>query len=169
MNDLTKAFLARLSEAAWFENVGRPEESPCGEIFIFDWEKAIISSTSTVFTDVTQDATNKLTTFLDIEYPKEYLLWNKKVKNIRPVLSSLVTRKVQEAARKGFCPPTVSTDIVRWTLVKACLALEYSDYCKSPYFEILAEWYLRGHFPCGWAGEAEEFKCSANNCPLIIF
>jgi hypothetical protein len=169
MNDLTNTFLTRLSATDWFANVGRPEQSTCGESFISDWGQAIASCTSTVFEDVTQVAANQLTIYLDITYPTEYMLWNKKVKEIRPILSSLVPRKIEEAARKGYCPSNVPESVVRWGLINACMAIGYSELFKSVYFERLAEWYLRGHFPCGWGVESGEFECTNENCSLVIF
>jgi hypothetical protein len=47
---------------------------------------------------------------------------------------------------------------MRRVLVHACVEQEYADVVAPAFFSRLAEWYLRGHYPCGWLGDYPDGK-----------
>jgi hypothetical protein len=60
----------------------------------------------------------------------------------------------------GFIPKTLDEDVRDWmwehlyTFVSLVLAeVIASDELASTYFREQLEWYVAGHFPCGWEGE----------------
>jgi hypothetical protein len=169
LNNSTKELLSRLSAIEWFASVGKAEPSNAGERFVATWQEAVTAFTSLEYEEATQNAANELTEYLHTAHLAEYELWNSKVKLIRPMLSQIVHDKLQEAIRDGRCPPTLPESRIRYGLLHACMAVEYSQFYTSSYFERFIDWYLRGHFPCGWSGSLSEWQCTRENCAMIVF
>lgn len=52
--------------------------------------------------------------------------------------------------------PKAFSDTVHWDILHACMEIEYSDVRQPAFFSNQVDWYLAGHFPCGWDGSFTE-------------
>lgn len=51
------------------------------------------------------------------------------------------------------------TSSAKWDLGHALIEQFYSVHVSPGFFTNLAEWYIKGHYPCGWIGIYPEGKC----------
>lgn len=77
---------------------------------------------------------------------------------IKPIL--LAHKKL--ATAKGSFAGITFSGRVTLDIEMACLEQEYSHLVEPGFHQIVAEWYVRGHFPCGWEGRFPKGK-------LVIF
>lgn len=78
--------------------------------------------------------------------------WNNIVVDVRSLIAPLIERFVLPVSTKHSLPK-VFVDQVRWDVTGIAMETEFAD-IRPPNFNInvLAPWYERGHFPCGWDG-----------------
>lgn len=105
---------------------------------------------------VAVESRNVLTEQLSQLAPRRYQRWNELVEPINDVLWPMIRRKTQELIREHRLPKKLFQQAVFWDLSNAGMELEYADVVPPKYFAERVEWYLAGHFPCGWDGDFPE-------------
>jgi hypothetical protein len=124
------------------------------------WKNAFLSCASEQWTDLLQEMSNQLAENLARTSMERYRNWNHLVLDIDPNVDALLARKA-EPILESYNPPAKFTSTMSWVLVHACMEQEYADVVAPAFFSRLAEWYLRGHYPCGWLGDYPDGKVIA--------
>jgi hypothetical protein len=73
------------------------------------------------------------------------------VHEVKKITRPLVGRKIAAVVRVNNLPEIFSIQ-VNYDITGVCMEAEYADVCPSGFFTHIGDWYLRGHFPCGWWG-----------------
>ena len=108
------------------------------------------------------EARNLLSEKLHYEHCEHYnRTWNRFVGSIWTAWLPISDATIQPVATTHKLPSRF-VEIVNLDIVMACLELEYADLIPPRYFKDRLDWYLAGHFPCGWDGEFPEGR-------LIVF
>jgi hypothetical protein len=168
MKKPTKELLKKLRSADWFRAVGQPASRRI--IVVSSWKEAILSAISRRWGNCLLEVKNELWgQFVSLSRVQgdPAHKWNavadrvgeavkpivkEKIKPIVQAHKELVTQKGTFAAGITF-PRRVTLDIEI-----ACLEQEYSELIEPRFGKVIAEWYMCGHFPCGWEGRFPKGK-----------
>src|SRR3954465_6246478 len=92
--------------------------------------------------------------YLAINRPSRSQEWNGIVTSVSPLIRRHVDLQISQVSvlypRLDF---SVAASGVRWQLIHACIEVAYSDLMPTGFFFALANYYLHGHYPCGWDGD----------------
>ena len=156
----TLELLNQLDRFDWFTNVGGLLPSSVARAAT--WREAGAICKTKASSNVALAASNLLTERLYYDHPKRYhRVWNSLVLAINPIWRPLCEARMRpiQIANK------LSEEFVHavdWDIVGACMEIEYADLIPPRYFKDRLDWYLAGHFPCGWEGDFPEGR-------LIVF
>jgi hypothetical protein len=154
VNEGTKGFLSELEELDWFSCVGMPIDDET-IIPVSDWPSAIAACTRPDSERASLEARNRLTRRLAVNWKPEYQRWNLLVREVKSVLLPIIDCKIVATVTLNRLPNDFQS-CVAWDLLNVCMELEYEGMVAPRYFSVLASWYLKGHFPCGWeAGDPD--------------
>jgi hypothetical protein len=81
--------------------------------------------------DARLEAQNELSVQLDARRREAYQTWSPKVKEIRPLISTLVCAKLAAPEVRARIPGGVEEElysVISWDLVGLCMAHEYQDF-----------------------------------------
>jgi hypothetical protein len=167
MNPEVVAFLERVSKAKLFSNVGKLP--PNDEIArVHTWEEAYRACNSQSWEDFLGHRHNEMALQIshdpnDSETCDEYDAFVIEVRSrldtiLQPIVEKLPISPQQQ--KKVF-------GIARGDLLRACIEIEYKEFITSPWHLELADWFFRGHFPCGWEGDWPED--GVRNGKLVIY
>ena len=165
MQKQTLDLLQRLEATDWFVNVGS-QKAP-DVVSVSNWKQAIKMSRSAKSRNLFLEGQNLLTQQLHDNFPARYHgTWNETVIAVNSITDPLVLRKIQKYNKySAFSESDVKAvmNAAQWIIMAACMEQEFAD-CVPPAWELeWAEWYVQGHFPCGWEGNFPE------NGRLIVF
>lgn len=155
MHVRTKKTLEELREAAWFASVG--QEASDNVIVVKSWREAIESCSSEPWEDLLLEAANQYCERLSERDSQRFMLWNRCVEEIRPLVVELVGEKTRWVEQAHELPP-IFRETVEWDIVHVCMEAEFADVYPPGFFASQAYWYVEGRFPCGWSGEFPEGK-----------
>jgi hypothetical protein len=154
MKTQTQELLRRLDQATWFAAVGQPVEGS-SVLSVSSWPEAIKRSRDKRWKRlVNSDMSNKLSKRLRIDGPDPHAEWNAAIQVARPLVDDLMKRKFP-----GRVPDEMAEtveDQLFWTLLHAFAEQEFAEVLAPGFYTELAEWYCRGHFPCGWEGKPSQ-------------
>lgn len=149
---LNYAIITRLKGIEWFCNCGEKIDHIDINFplrYVDSWEEAREQCESQEWESFTLEARNNLTSFLHNKFPREYLEWNKLVKEAKKILEAEILPKILEK-NEALNLTDVIIDCVKWDLVNIILEASYSKCGKIPIFYIeLLKVYETGNFPCG--------------------
>ena len=149
MQQRTVDALAKLRRADWFRNVGVRDTQHAD--VLSSWQAAIESCASLDWENLGLDAANEYRARLRRTDPRALSTWNDAANSLRPLVLALVREKTRAVVEANQLPK-VFTDNVNWDIMHYFLECEYGDICAPSFFAAKADWYLKGHFPCGWRG-----------------
>jgi hypothetical protein len=150
MHSKTIATLDRLEKASWFSRVGLNEGS--NAVIVTSWLEAIEYCGSIEWEDLQGDALNQYRAFIaQRSNERWHRLWNDTVDEVKKITRPLVGRKIESVVRQNNLPKTFSIQ-VNYDIIGVCMEAEYADVCPPGFFTSIGDWYLSGHFPCGWWG-----------------
>lgn len=133
-------------------HVGEP--LPKSVVAAKNWKEARKHSNSEKWERCQLMARNALQRFTEARCWERSNEWNSLVEKLRPLVGDLL-----ETVRASAGMPTDVFDDIKdtasWDIMFISLEHEYADIVE-PLFSIpyLDPWYSKGHFPCGWTGEA---------------
>lgn len=78
-------------------------------------------------------------------------LWNGLVDEVKKIAQPLLSRKIAAVIRENNLPEIFNIQ-VNYDITNLCMESEYTDVCPPGFFTGIGDWYLKGHFPCGWWG-----------------
>jgi hypothetical protein len=155
MKQATIELLDRLETIEWFTHVGEPVDDPSVDT-VTTWKKALAESKKLHYRRVSMEAQNLLTERLCYEFPDRYHgKWNPLVEEIKLRMEPLIARKIQKVVEENSLPKDLEHQ-AQWDILGACMEQEYADIVPPRFFTEWVQWYLRGHFPCGWRGDFPE-------------
>lgn len=161
----TKDTIEQLREVDWFTAVGNkpalPENWQTRLIFCDSWVEAVYHCSKTSWENLRLNANDVIYSEVRQQSPEVSRHWNEVVGELRPIVNDLVgskTRVVVEVHKL----PVKFVHVVRWDVLGILLEAQYGEFLKTNFYVPLGNWYLEGHFPCGWEGEYPDGK-------LIVF
>jgi hypothetical protein len=95
------------------------------------------------------EASNVLRVFLNSHHKREYQRWDKHIASFGSALDKLLAGPVTAALPNEARIPGV-LEWIRSHLTRAYLERVYSPLSEVRLVTHQVEWYLTGHFPCGW-------------------
>ena len=149
MQAITTALLEKLANAQWFDRLGEKERKAV--VVVSSWQEALESCNADEWGDTQLAGANLLRERVQDKTMDRYQQWNDLVRDLKPHVKSLVDRKTKGVVKEHRLPKAF-TDSVMWDILNACLECEYADLCSPSFYDDLANWYIKGHFPCGWEG-----------------
>lgn len=162
----TSKVIKDLRAAEWFANVGRPEQGNERVVFVTDWDAAMAA-----FTSETADHVALLAQSILVKnyHSGNRAEWNDMIMPLREIAVSLWKEKTDEAKSKGRCSAQLSEKAFGEMLLILAY-VESSDIPKLKYYDEMLQWYLTGHFPCGWFGdEPVDFENPFQYGKLVVF
>lgn len=152
MNETTRALLDRLDGIEWFAHVGHPIDDANVDV-VHSWKQAIQECRARHYENVELEAQNLLTEALCFKYPHRYHgKWNPLIDDIKARLLPMISEKTFVVAEENQLPDAFEHE-VQWCVLGACMESDYSDIVAPRFFTDWIQWYLKGHFPCGWRGD----------------
>ena len=151
----TKATLATLIQAQWFDTVGVHDTDSA--IVLSSWGEAIESCSSPEWEDLCLEAANQYRERLLERSLERFRKWNEIVDEMKPLAQALVQEKCQQVVEENNLPQ-VFLDTVDWDIIGVLMEAEYADVYPPGYYASQAYWYVHGHFPCGWQGKFPKGK-----------
>ena len=143
----TRQLLYDLEAAHWFAAIGTPVPRERA-VQVRSWADALAACADGDWQESRIERANEIRLQLSNEQMQR---WNSTVKLIRPEVSELVAEKVRDVGRVVHDIDQL-TNSARWDILHACLEWEFADNLRTRFYRECADWYLRGHFPCGWVG-----------------
>ena len=144
----TIATLDRLEKASWFSRVGLNEGSSAAAV-VSSWPEAIEHCDSSYWEDLQLEALNQYRECIDRRSKERLHLWSSMVDEVKNITRPLVDRKIAAVVREHALPDIFKIQ-VNWDITGFCMKAEYADLCTPGFFTSIGNWYLNGHFPCGW-------------------
>jgi hypothetical protein len=155
MHSRTIATLDRLEKASWFSRIGISEGS--GATVVTSWSQAIEHCDTSAWEDLQLEALNQYRECIARRSRDRLQLWNNAVDEVKKITRPLIDRKIATVVREHALPPIFKNQ-VNWDITGFCMEAEYADLCTPGFFTSIGEWYLKGHFPCGWSGAFPQGK-----------
>jgi hypothetical protein len=155
MHSKTTDTLDRLEQASWFSRVGINAGS--GVAVVSSWPEAIKYCDSSEWEDLQGEALNQYRRYIAHRSMERLNAWNDSVRELQNITRPLVARKTAAVVRENNLPDMFNIQ-VKHDIVLFCMEAEYADVCPPAFFTSIGEWYLKGHFPCGWWGVFPEGK-----------
>jgi hypothetical protein len=89
--------------------------------------------------------------------PKRFDKWNDLSDELREFVTPHVEKKIAEIV-KEYKPPQEFNKVVVLVIAGVGMEQEYADLVPPSLCAMLADWYIKGRFPCGWKGEYPKGK-----------
>lgn len=144
----------RINKIEWFNNCGKviPIDFSYEVKFINGWDVAKKYYNQPIWEDVTLEAKNRLTIFLNDKYRREYSNWNILTAEARNYLNKEVVPKLEPVITKNNLDNSI-VSTVTWDILVAIMEYAYRGCKNRPIFFLdLLAIYEKGNFPCGWEG-----------------
>jgi hypothetical protein len=146
MQQPTRELIAALEGVHWFHNVGKGGKET-GVIFVSSWDEALQYCMASEWEEKRIGEANGMRASISKERLKD---WNPLIEQIRPLVECLAESKMWVLPRAIRNRSHEILRTVSWDLVHACMELEYDSLIKTRFYRDVAQWYLKGHFPCGY-------------------
>ncbi len=164
LRDPTLELITRIKAAPLFSRVGEPMDDP-SIVRVDSWRRAARVTLTRTWYNVRIEARNRITEQLSDYHRKRYQRWNEIVREVDRLLMPTVDAALERIKPLLSLKPRAwseFSDSIRVDFRGACSETDYSDVVPSDFLQEVANWYVRGHFPCGWEGTEESGR-------LIVF
>jgi hypothetical protein len=145
----TIATLDHLQRVSWFSRVGTKDGSNVANVT--SWPEAIEQCSSFDWEDMRLEALNRYRVCIAERAMARLNLWSATLREVKKITGPLVEAKTATLAR-DYALPEIFGILVRGDITLLCMESEYADVCPPGFYTSLGQWYLNGHFPCGWWG-----------------
>jgi hypothetical protein len=150
MQPSTIAILEALEAADWFSRVGVKDTE--NAIVLSSWSEAIEHRQFYEWECLYNEAMNQIRALVIRHSMERFRRWNEVVYEVKKLTGPLVERKIAAFAREHNLPEIFEA-YVGGDISSVGVESEYADICPPGFFTANAQWYIKGHFPCGWKGE----------------
>lgn len=117
------------------------------------WEEAVASAACVDNRNVGIEAANQIRRQLP---DPVYQTWNLLAIPVRQLIDNVIEPVLRLHFDEGKVPQFAQVEArksVRWDLGHYIIESEYRNYLSTNFFQGTVEYYLSGHFPCGWVGK----------------
>ena len=142
--------LRALEQVPWFRNTGMGKFEEV--VRVTSWLEAVAACASLKWQNTQQRAGNRLAAAVQTVSWDQHNRWNEILKIADPIIDELLKRDVDPILQTQAIPSIVLKR-VRCDLQGFALETEFNEIVEPGFFSRLADYYRRGHFPCGWEGE----------------
>jgi hypothetical protein len=149
MHSRTIAALGRLEDASWFSRIGIHEGYDVG--VVASWPEAIKHCDSSEWEDLQGEALNQYRECIARRSKQRLELWNATVDEVKKITKPFVADKIAAVVREHALPEIFRIQVI-YDITGVCMEAEYADLCVPGFFTNIGNWYVNGHFPCGWWG-----------------
>ena len=155
----TKTIWKSLIDVTWFANVGSPPKDK-HVVSVKSWEEAMRGCLSRDWWNVTLEGSNVLRERIYAKSVKRFDLWNRRVDKVTALALPTVKKRLAKVCKEQNLKPKDCEEFitrVKLDVIGICMEVEYADLVKPFFYLTLKDWYSRGHLPCGWKGDLDEF------------
>jgi hypothetical protein len=142
--------LNSLEKIDWFYAVGQVNDP--NVVGIKSWKEASERCTMPYWREVQIEISNLIADELVIHHKERYRLWNMLAAEINALMEPVIQRKIAYVVTENQLPKSFE-ESVKWDIALIGIGTEYSDVALVKPIAELTQWYLKGHFPCGWDGD----------------
>jgi hypothetical protein len=161
MSPAIEEAIGRVSEAEWFHSVGKPIDH-LDILRAHSWKEAGQYYSSPSWEEFAIEAVNELKAIgYRLRPNRSVPEWNRIIAQIKRKIEPLVRNRVVQLIREQMVPEAIE-NCVKWDLLAYCRASEFRDEAPESLYLKIGEWYMAGHFPCGWIGDYPKGK-------LVVF
>jgi hypothetical protein len=155
MKRKTKAALSRVINAEWFFAVGKPAKR---SVFVVSsWSQAVKSCVGNHWLGTITEAFNLLIEEIIAKSVKRFNKWNDLSDELRAFVIPHVKEKIAPIVKR-YNPPERFEQIVVLMISGLGMEEEYADLVSPGFCKKLADWFIKGHLPCGWKGDYPKGK-----------
>ncbi len=141
-----------LVEVDWFSSVGDIlPNALAGVVSVSNWEEATSKCADPGWEDVCTQASNDLTTHLNIVCKSDFHEWNIVINDAKRQLAESWSRLRAYLNERGL--PRVIGDCAEWDTMHAVAAEHFAKWNPPRFYGRLLTVYQYGRFPCGWDGK----------------
>lgn len=161
MREITKDMVELLERFDWFENIGRIDYEmmswikPCTS-----WAKATEEAKKIRWQNAKLEAVNEIRAQVLKLDEERYLAWNNSVYALKPLVENIWVTCILPILKTNSNIHIENG--LKWDMLHVLMEIEHSDISNVELYRTQFIWYSKGHYPCGWSGDAETGK-------LIIF
>ena len=148
------ALYAQLEAAAWFSAVGQSLQAEDVKV-IQSWEEAAEWCASPISWWANVEGKKRLYEHLASCHYDQFITWNNVARSLLPPVTDLLQSKILTRMPAAVASGKVR-DWIQSQLISALLEMHYADFAEVRLFCKQIEYYLEGHFPCGWCVNAPE-------------
>lgn len=149
----TAVFLDSLGRTEFFHAVGQPLPGKVERVN--SWFGAHRLSRSNAWTDAQNEVANDLRARVRAVDKTLYNTWNDHVNVIKPQIEAIIRRQMTSFWLKRLVLGRMISG-VEWDLLIAATERQFSGVCPLGVGSLIGDYYLAGHYPCGWLGEYPE-------------
>ncbi len=153
----TEKMLANLDSVDLFTNVGKSFEGlASGQVILIDsWDQAIRYCLSPEWENLINHSNADYRKRLFQESPVSSQKWNPILRKLKPIAFKRARQYSSVIAEKEKLPACFKENVEVFVL-GLVWELEYSDVITPGLYTLLSQWYIKGHFPCGWIGNEKD-------------
>jgi hypothetical protein len=153
MNQCAADMIALLESVDWFAHVGDAVDAPLKQVT--SWQAAARSCEKPDWKTALLESSNDITRGLYINFPDAKHPRNDVVIRIKTFTEPLIAAKTRPFVEADLISKAI-LGTIDWSILHIVLAAHFGDMYLSPIYTDLADWYVQGHFPCGWEGKYPE-------------
>jgi hypothetical protein len=120
-------------------------------VVVTSWPQAIEQCDTTEWEDLRLEALNQYRECIAQRSKERWEVWNETVREVKRTTKPLVAHKTATVVHEHALPEIFSIR-VNHDIIGICMEAEYADVCPPGFFTRIGQWYINGHFPCGWRG-----------------
>ena len=152
MNPPASDLRASLESAKWFRNAGTmAANSDNRTLFLSNWPDAFTACRAESWEQICRVTANLLFEHVAKIDPQEAREWQEAVAEMFQYTADLLPRKAIDVIQTQT-PTPVFISTLAWTVQHALLEAEFCGGTGPLWYGALADWIVKGHFPCGWSG-----------------
>jgi hypothetical protein len=142
--------IALLEAVDWFACVGELVDAPVKRVT--SWQAAERNCGEHAWKTAMLESSNDITRGLYINFPDAKHPRNDVVIRIKTFTEPLIAAKTRSFVEANLIAKAI-LGTIEWSILHIVLAAHFGDMYLSPFYTDLADWYVQGHFPCGWEGK----------------
>jgi hypothetical protein len=141
-----------LESAKWFRNSGTlAGKSDENTLYLSSWPDAFAACRAESWEQICRVTANLLFEHVAKKNPEEAKEWQEAVAEMFQYTADLLPRKAVEIIQTET-PSPVFVSSLAWTVQHALLEAEFLGTAQPLWYGSLADWIVKGYFPCGWSG-----------------
>lgn len=143
-------FLNAMTKCSWLKRCGHRDEFDFSCLYAENIEQLKCKIESNHWENICLDMAGDFSSFLCLNYRKEYQNWNNVVRSIKIDYIPEISRKIQDEIACQGLPVSILSDI-QFNVLTLFMLNYYSEYYKmSNFWNQMLTIYHSGHIPCDY-------------------